>query len=94
MRQIEMFLSGMMAGFDSHRKTLGNYFGLIYDNCYDSPVGGECDDCDMIIVANSNASWRIQYYANREFVITKNVSPDVSKSMCLDGSVDVISICH
>lgn len=48
----------------------------------------------MIIVANYNASCMVQQYANREFVITKNVSPDVSESLCLDGNVDVISICH
>jgi len=94
MRHIESFLSGMMAGFDTHRKTLGNYSGIIYDNYGDSPVGGEYDDCDMIVVANSNVSWRIQNYANRESVITKNVSSYVSKRLGLNGNVNVISICH
>ena len=99
MRKIEMFLSGMMAGFDSHRKTLGNYYGLIYNNYYDSPVGGQYD---MIVVAKSFIASNIEHLGNMagKIMHSRKLHQTSSKIIGLDGDgdgngdVEVISICH
>jgi hypothetical protein len=51
MRAIEMFLKGKISGFNSHSILLGNYDGLLYRSAGDCPLGGESDDCDLIVVS-------------------------------------------
>ena len=96
MRNIESFLSGMMAGIDAHQKELGNYSGLIYKNTYDSPCGGEHDDCDMIVVAKSDISWQIEHLGEiaGKVMHTFTVDSSTVKSVGLDRDVVAISICH
>ena len=93
MRRAELFLSGMMAGFESHRNVLGNYSGLIYDNCYDSPVGGQDD---MIVVAKSFIALNIEHLGNMagKIMHSRKLHKTSSKIIGLDGDVDVFSICH
>ena len=96
MRNIESFLSGMMAGYSAYAESLGSYSGLIYDRSADCPVGGESDDCDMIIVAKSGSSFTIEHLGNMAGKIMHFFDLDSgdSKSLGLSGDVTVTSLCH
>lgn len=94
MRDIENIFRGMIAGYSAHKELLGNYSGIIYENCNDSPVGGEHDDCDMIVVAKPNVSYDLERLAEKDGcrVRINALTSTASKLMGFQGYI--VSICH
>lgn len=98
MRNIESFLSGMMAGYVAHAESLGSYSGLIYDSHHDSPVGGSYDDCDVIVVANTRTASIIRDIAEMsgKSIETRNLTAIDATCLNLHDTYlgEVVSICH
>jgi hypothetical protein len=102
MRQIEMFLRGMIAGYQEHSQNLGNYEGLVYASARDCPFGGEYDDCDLILVSrqysqsHSKISYMAEHYgrAASEEIVPKNVANTLGFSDNECGPIVVTSLLH
>lgn len=96
MRFIDIFLDGIIVGYEAKTKALGNYSGLIYSNSYNSPVGGRKYNCSMIIVVeDSSISEDIQNMAEKSglSVDLNLLSQSESTQLGLEKTL-VISLCN